>query len=101
MKKMGFRACGGFRCKQHNRPRREWEFRIAIKGTFLSRRKGDIIKVARQRRLACVVFSEREELFQIVPRGLSAILADLEGLRIAGFPSPLLTVEFHQGIAVT
>src|SRR5437016_13762630 len=79
MKKMGFRACGGFRCKQHNRPRREWGFRIAIKGTFLSRKKGDIIKikVARQRRLACVVFSEREELFQIVPRGLSAILADL------------------------
>src|ERR1043166_4000630 len=47
------------------------------------------------------VISEREELLQIVPRGLPAILADLEGLRVTGFPSPLLTVEFHQGIAVS
>ena len=66
MRKMGFRACSGFRqgrepclrapegsldgfrCKQQDRPRREWGFRISIKGTFLSRRKGDIFIEGRQ-----------------------------------------------------
>ena len=37
----------GFRSKQNNRPRREWGFRISNKGTFLSRRKGDIFIEAR------------------------------------------------------
>src|SRR2546421_13049996 len=67
MRKMGFSACSGFRqrrapclrapegsldgfrCKRHNHLGREWGFCISIKGTFLSRTKGDIFIEGRQR----------------------------------------------------
>src|SRR5437667_114173 len=46
-------------------------------------------------------FSEWKHLLKLISRGLAAILADLEGLRIADFASPFFAVEFDQSIAVS